>query len=151
MFEHSQKMSEECCHVAAPTISKTISIIPSSYSPLIRIITTWESDNYMFSGHAYYKNIANSEITAYNGNRSNGKKFITWNKGRANLDNKMAAVSQIIKDHKPDVLTLTEAQIHQTTDLNMIQIEGYKLFTDSLYKMDLQVEPVHMYMRILQL
>ena len=45
----------------------------------------------------------------------------------------MLPIIQIIQDLKPHVLTITEAQLRLATPIQIVQIPGYKLHTDSLY------------------
>ena len=54
----------------------------------------------------------------------------------------MDLVTQIIIDIQPDVLTLTEAQLHQDTPVQAVAIPGYNLYTDSLYRQGLTARTV---------
>ena len=70
-----------------------------------------------------------------NGNvhQGNDIKFTLWNKGNSYLENAMTHISQVIQDMSPDILTITEAELRQNTPLQLVQIPGYRLHTDSLY------------------
>ena len=94
----------------------------------------YDKSSYMILKIRYYPNqITNSQSKSYNGNRDGGIRLMTWNKGNAYMENAMLPINQIINDHKPDVLTITEAQLRPETPIQLVQIPGYKLHTDSLY------------------
>ena len=45
----------------------------------------------------------------------------------------MDPTKQILIDFRPDVLTITEAQLRPKTPIQLVNIPDYRLHTDSLY------------------
>ena len=54
----------------------------------------------------------------------------------------MDLLKQIATDFRPDVLTITEAQLRPETPIQLVNIPGYKLHTDSLYTNGLSARTV---------
>ena len=54
----------------------------------------------------------------------------------------MDPIKQIVTDFRPDVLTITEAQLRPETPIQLVNIPGYKLHTDSLYTYGLSARTV---------
>ena len=70
-----------------------------------------------------------------NGNRSSkGIKLAHWNLGSANLENKMRELEIAVNRVKPAVFGVSEANLHHTTDLSLVQLPRYKLITASTLK-----------------
>ena len=64
------------------------------------------------------------------GNRgSKGLRFSHWNLGSAQLQNKMCEIETAIARVKPAVFGISEANLHSYTDLETVQIQGYRLLT----------------------
>ena len=57
---------------------------------------------------------------------------MNWNKGNSLAKNKMASIEQLIEQYTPDILCIHELNIRQDEDLNLFQITGYVLITDSM-------------------
>ena len=60
---------------------------------------------------------------------SKGLKFTHWNLGSAHLQNKICEIEAAVKKVKPDVFGISEANLHNGTDIETVQIQGYRLFT----------------------
>ena len=54
-----------------------------------------------------------------------------WNLGSAQLQNKMCELEIAVKQVKPALLGVSEANLHQNTDLSLVQLPGYSLLTAS--------------------
>ena len=52
-----------------------------------------------------------------------------WNLGSANLENKLNEIEVAIKNVKPAVLGISEANLRHTVDLATVQLPGYSLLT----------------------
>ncbi len=71
--------------------------------------------------------ITNKQIKTIRGN-------IHLNKGSAYLQNRMLEIRQLVKDLKPHVLALSEAQVLQATNLEDLQLEDYNLHLDGIHE-----------------
>ena len=70
----------------------------------------------------------NQLARAITGNRSNrGIKLAHWNAGSAHLHNKMDDLEQVVADHHPHVLGISEANFKQGHSLDDVQIQEYDL------------------------
>ncbi len=69
----------------------------------------------------------NKNAKSYNGNIKNNLKLIQYNKGNADLQNRMIDLIDIIDEHKPELLIVNEANLHKDTDLSLVNIKGYSL------------------------
>ena len=81
------------------------------------------------------------------GNRSTkGIKLSHWNAGSAFLENKMNDIENVIGNHHPHLLGISEANFHKNHCLDNCKIEGYELITSkTLNNMNLQVSRVVVY------
>ena len=68
-----------------------------------------------------------------NGNINTNIKIINWNKGNAKYSNQQEAIEFILNKHQPDIMTIQEINITKEDDINLFQVEGYKLKLDQLY------------------
>ena len=72
--------------------------------------------------------ISNFQSRYANGNRRNkGIKIAHWNKGGSFLINKMAEIKTIIGQHNPHILGLSEANLLDTHDQNLVAVPDYNL------------------------
>ena len=67
---------------------------------------------------------------------------MSWNKGGSFLENAMDPIKQTATEYKPDVLTITVAQLRPETPIQLVNIPGYKLNTDSLYTNSLSARTI---------
>ena len=70
----------------------------------------------------------------FNGNRENRGKGLTciyWNKGPSLLVNKQDDILTVIRDHKPHIIGLGEANFNQGQSVEDVAIPGYILHLDS--------------------
>ena len=81
------------------------------------------------------------------GNRSTrGIKLSHWNAGSAFLENKINDIENVIGNHHPHLLGISEANFHKNHCLDNCKIEGYELITSkTLNNMNLQVSRVVVY------
>ena len=84
-------------------------------------------------GRYFANSISNKIMHATYGNRQSTLKLVTWNKGSSQLQDSLDKISQIINDLQPDVISLQEANLKQHVPLHSVSIQGYTLYTDSLY------------------
>ena len=64
------------------------------------------------------------------GNRSNkGLKLSHWNAGSAYLENKTIEIENLISDHHPHLLGISEANLHKNHCIENCKVEGYDLIT----------------------
>ena len=64
------------------------------------------------------------------GNRSNrGIKLSHWNAGSAHLENKTNEIENLISDHHPHLLGISEANLHKDHCMDNCKIEDYDLIT----------------------
>jgi hypothetical protein len=64
------------------------------------------------------------------GNRANrGIKLSHWNAGNAHLENKLIDIENVISDHHPHLLGISEANLHRNHCLDNCKIDGYELIT----------------------
>ena len=76
----------------------------------------------------YFRRITNFEARYTNGNgRNKGIKIAHWNKGGAFLVNKMANIKNIVQQHHPHILGLSEANLQDVHDHNLLVIPDYTL------------------------
>ena len=75
----------------------------------------------------YFRCITNFEAKYTYGNRNKGIKIAHWNKGGAFLINKMPDVQNVIQQHHPHILGLSEANLLDTHDQNIVAIPDYTL------------------------
>ena len=83
-----------------------------------------------------------------NGNRSiKGIKLAHWNLGSANLENKMSELEIAVQRVKPAVFGVSEANLHHSTDISLVQLPGYKLITScTLQNPGIQMSRVVIYL-----
>ena len=74
--------------------------------------------------------LQNKAAHILNGNRK-GIKLSHWNLGSAQLQNKMCELEIAVKQVKPALLGVSEANLHRNTDLSLVQLPGYSLLTAS--------------------
>ena len=90
--------------------------------------------------------LQNKAAHILNGNRK-GIKLAHWNLGSANLENKMCELEIAVKKVKPALLGVSEANLHQATDLSLVQLPGYTLLTaNTLNNPNIQMSRVVMYL-----
>ena len=63
------------------------------------------------------------------GNRNRGIKMIHWNAGSAHLENKFVEVESTIRDMRPHIFGISEANFKKNHDINRVQLEDYDLIT----------------------
>ena len=64
------------------------------------------------------------------GNRSNkGIKLSHWNAGSAHLENKTIEIENLISDHHPHLLGISEANLHKNHCIDNSRIADYELIT----------------------
>ena len=74
--------------------------------------------------------MVNNFHSRYYGNRKNqGIKISAWNKGGGYLQNKMPELNNIINGLHPHVLGISEANLKDTHDQNLVHLEDYILHT----------------------
>ena len=74
--------------------------------------------------------VTNSQSKYKNGNRKNqGIKIAHWNKGSAFLQNKMPEIRNIVSGLHPNIIGISEANLHHNHDQNLVQVEDYTLHT----------------------
>ena len=78
--------------------------------------------------------ISNKFNHIINGNHTGGIKFLTWNKGNCYLENKIEAIKIMIDEIKLQVFSIHEARLRQGKSIDEVQIPGYELHTDGLYR-----------------
>ena len=61
--------------------------------------------------------------------RSQGFKISHWNKGGGFLQNKMTEIKNIVSGLHPHILGISEANLKDTHDQNLVQLEDYTLHT----------------------
>ncbi len=81
-----------------------------------------------------------------NRNIQNNLRVIQWNKGSANIMNQINEIKDIIKENKPEVLILNEANFYSDEDISSIKIEGYNIEEDQLMD-DFNVNRTLMYIK----
>jgi hypothetical protein len=84
-----------------------------------------------------------------NGNRRNDTmKIASWNKGPAFLGNKMEEIEQLICDHHPHILGITEANFRKGHNTEEVELLGYKLhMADTIDNTELGYSRVVMYIK----
>ena len=81
-----------------------------------------------------------------NGNTS--KKFIHWNGGSAFLENKMEYVEELIYEHEPVVLAISEANLRESTEVSCVRIENYNLLTlKAISNVNMKISRIVAYVR----
>ena len=82
-----------------------------------------------------------------NGNRTNrGMKLSHWNAGNAFLENKVINIENVIADHHPHLIGISEANLHKTHCIDNCKIPNYDIFTSkTLGNKKLQVSRVVVY------
>ena len=65
----------------------------------------------------------------YGNRKSTGIKISHWNKGPGHLHSKMPEIRNIIKGLHPHILGLSEANLKQSHDHKLVQLEDYVLHT----------------------
>ena len=60
--------------------------------------------------------------------------MIQWNKGNAPYLNRLDEILAMIKEHNPQILIITEANIHPNTHKPSMNIEGYKQEQDNKHQ-----------------
>ena len=74
--------------------------------------------------------VTNFQARYTNGNRrSQGIKISHWNKGGGFLQNKMHEIKNIVSSLHPHIMGISEANLKNTHDQNLVQIEEYTLHT----------------------
>ena len=63
------------------------------------------------------------------GNRVKGMKLSHWNAGNANLENKAVYIENVIADHHPHLLGISEANLHKSHCIDNCKIADYDLIT----------------------
>ena len=81
------------------------------------------------------------------GNRANrGIKLSHWNAGNAHLQNKTIDIENVIADHHPHLLGISEANLHKKHCIDNCKIDDYELITcKTLDNVNLQVSRVVVY------
>ena len=57
---------------------------------------------------------------------------MNWNKGNSKFLNRIDTINHIVIQHKPDIFSIQEANIHMSDDLDKCQLPGYNLEVDNL-------------------
>ena len=92
----------------------------------------WEGDQVLDDLSFLTAKQRNSLVKMQNGNRrGNGIKILHWNKGPAHLVNKHHDIEAVISEHTPQVLGLSEANLHSRHDLMDVQHDDYDLHVSS--------------------
>ena len=92
------------------------------------------SDSFCILTMFLFKMVTNFENRYLFGNRRiSGIKISHWNKGRSLLRNKMIEVRNIINDVHLHILGLSEANLHQDHDLDLVQLPDYDLHLPLTY------------------
>ena len=65
-------------------------------------------------------------------NKLKGIKMITWNKGPAALHTKMDEIKTIIEARRPLIFAIHEANLQPNIDKKLVNISGFRLYTDPL-------------------
>ena len=74
--------------------------------------------------------VTNFQSRYLHGNRrANGIKICHWNKGPGFLQNKTAEIKNVINGLNPHIFGISEANLHQHHDQNLVQLEDYTLHT----------------------
>ena len=81
------------------------------------------------------------------GNRTNrGIKLSHWNAGSAYLENKTIEIENVISDHHPHLLGISEANLHRNHCIDNCKIDDYDLITcKTLDNVNLQISRVVVY------
>ena len=76
--------------------------------------------------------VTNFQSRYLHGNRrSGGIQISHWNKGPGFLQNKIPEIKNIINGLHPHIIGISEANLHQHHDLNLVQLEDYHLHSCS--------------------
>lgn len=76
--------------------------------------------------------VTNFQSRYLHGNRrSGGIKISHWNKGPGFLQNKIPEIKNIINGLHPHIIGISEANLHQHHDHNLVQLEDYRLHSCS--------------------
>ena len=106
----------------------------------------WKEDN----GVYFYKfsNLDNHFAKRTNGNRrQNGIRICHFNKGNSYLCNRICEVENIVNEHRPHVLGLSESNFFKGQDIDEVQIENYNFITaKTLNNPELNVSRVCVYL-----
>ena len=79
---------------------------------------------------ALFKTVTNFQARYTNGNRrSRGIKICHWNKGGSFLINKMPEIKNLISQHHPHILGVSEANLLDVHDADLAAVQDYKLHT----------------------
>ena len=77
-----------------------------------------------------FRMVTNFQSRYVNGNRKNsGIKISHWNKGPGHLQTKMPEIKNIVNGLHPHILGLSEANLKQSHDQNLVQLTDYVLHT----------------------
>ena len=72
--------------------------------------------------------VSNFHSRYITGNRKNqGIKICHWNKGGSHLKNKMPEIKNLISSLHPHILGISEANLYQSHDKNLVQLQDYNL------------------------
>ena len=76
-----------------------------------------------------YSNISNFQCRYKYGNRnrSRGLRLCHWNKSSAKMSNRLSEIKNIISQHRPHMLGISEANISTSQDLSLFNIADYKI------------------------
>lgn len=78
---------------------------------------------------------ANKKIKSINGNikcNKNKIRIMQWNKGNSLIKNTINEIRDMIEEHKPEVFIINEFNLNKDEDVNITNIDGYKLEVDNL-------------------
>ena len=96
----------------------------------------------------HFKNLSNKSLKRTHGNRKkNGIRICHFNKGNSFLYNRILEVENIIKQHRPHVLGISELNFFKEHNYDDVQIANYKLITaKTLENPELNVSRVGVYL-----
>ena len=79
----------------------------------------------------------NKLVKARNGNRQNrGIKLAHWNAGSAHLVNKMHEIEQVVAEHNPHLLGISESNFKRVHDIENVQLQDYDLVLSKTFDND---------------
>ena len=67
-----------------------------------------------------------------NGNINKNLVLMNWNKGNSKFLHRIDTIRHIIQEHRPDIFAIQEANLSNSDDIRLAQVQGYYLETDQL-------------------
>ena len=113
-------------------------------------------NNFQWSSTAFFGTMPSNIIKPNNsnfygrytyGNRSTrGIKLSHWNAGSAFLENEISDIENVIANHHPHLLGISEANLHRNHSIDNCKIDDYEIITSkTISNMNLQVSRVVVY------